>query len=295
MTQLRQEGWIHHLARHAVACFLTRGDLWISWESGMKVFEELLLDADWSVNAGSWMWLSCSAFFQQFFHCYCPVGFGRRTDPTGDYIRRYIPILKDYPNRYIYEPWNAPESVQKAANCLQLSHYRGLSLLASVPTIQEEAEPPMTDESQTSSGPDSPPKPPDIDAAGCSTAPDSSTLDPSSFSAAVPYTALEDTSCPQSEPPTTISSTSTDPMTAQSKPSSPASPCPNIVPSPGRTTSLGPRRKSLARKARRGQRQRGDKTVPQQPKRKTEGQMRIPGTVLRQRTRWTRTWNRMMK
>uniref|UniRef100_A0AAR2KHC2 Photolyase/cryptochrome alpha/beta domain-containing protein n=1 Tax=Pygocentrus nattereri TaxID=42514 RepID=A0AAR2KHC2_PYGNA len=179
MTQLRQEGWIHHLARHAVACFLTRGDLWISWESGTKVFEELLLDADWSVNAGSWMWLSCSAFFQQFFHCYCPVGFGRRTDPSGDYIRRYIPKLKDYPNRYIYEPWNAPESVQKAANCVvgvdypkpminhaessrlniermkqvyqQLSHYRGLSLLASVPTIQEEAEPPLSDDSQASS------------------------------------------------------------------------------------------------------------------------------------------------
>lgn len=53
----------------------------------LQVFEELLLDADWSVNAGSWMWLSCSAFFQQFFHCYCPVGFGRRTDPSGDYIR----------------------------------------------------------------------------------------------------------------------------------------------------------------------------------------------------------------
>ena len=37
MTQLREEGWIHHLARHAVACFLTRGDLWVSWEEGMKV------------------------------------------------------------------------------------------------------------------------------------------------------------------------------------------------------------------------------------------------------------------
>ena len=33
----REEGWIHHLARHAVACFLTRGDLWVSWEEGMKV------------------------------------------------------------------------------------------------------------------------------------------------------------------------------------------------------------------------------------------------------------------
>lgn len=43
MTQLRQEGWIHHLARHAVACFLTRGDLWISWEEGQRVFEEYLL------------------------------------------------------------------------------------------------------------------------------------------------------------------------------------------------------------------------------------------------------------
>lgn len=92
--QLREEGWIHHLARHAVACFLTRGDLWISWEEGMKIFEELLLDADWSVNAGMWMWLSCSSFFQQFFHCYCPVKFGRKADPNGDYIRKYIPALK---------------------------------------------------------------------------------------------------------------------------------------------------------------------------------------------------------
>lgn len=34
LTQLRDEGWLHHLARHAVACFLTRGDLYISWEEG---------------------------------------------------------------------------------------------------------------------------------------------------------------------------------------------------------------------------------------------------------------------
>ncbi|KAM9343988.1 cryptochrome-1-like isoform 2-T2 [Pholidichthys leucotaenia] len=162
MTQLRQEGWIHHLARHAVACFLTRGDLWISWEEGMKVFEELLLDADWSVNAGSWMWLSCSSFFQQFFHCYCPVGFGRRTDPNGDFIRRYLPVLRGFPAKFIYDPWNAPESIQAAAKCVigvhypkpmvhhaeasrlniermkqiyqQLSRYRGLGLLASVPS-----------------------------------------------------------------------------------------------------------------------------------------------------------------
>ncbi|XP_012941094.1 cryptochrome-1 [Aplysia californica] len=118
MVQLKKEGWIHHLARHAVACFLTRGDLWISWEEGMKVFDEMLLDADWSVNAGMWMWLSCSAFFQQFFHCYCPVGFGKRADPSGDFVRHYLPVLKAMPTKYIYEPWTAPESVQKVAKCI---------------------------------------------------------------------------------------------------------------------------------------------------------------------------------
>ncbi|KAG8197157.1 hypothetical protein JTE90_011318 [Oedothorax gibbosus] len=118
MTQLREEGWIHLVARHAVACFLTRGDLWISWEEGMKVFDELLLDADWSVNAGQWMWLSCSSFFQQFFHLFCPVRFGRKADPNGDYIRKYLPVLRNFPAKYIHEPWTAPEKIQIVAKCI---------------------------------------------------------------------------------------------------------------------------------------------------------------------------------
>ena len=54
MTQLKETGWIHHLARHAVACFLTRGDLWQSWEAGAEVFEARLIDADWSINNFNW-------------------------------------------------------------------------------------------------------------------------------------------------------------------------------------------------------------------------------------------------
>ncbi|CAG0894798.1 unnamed protein product, partial [Cyprideis torosa] len=118
MRQLRIEGWVHHLARHALACFLTRGDLWLSWEDGMKVFEELLLDSDWSINAGTWMWLSCSSFFQTFFHSYCPVKFGRKADPSGDYIRKYVPVLKNFPTEYIHEPWIAPLEVQQQAKCV---------------------------------------------------------------------------------------------------------------------------------------------------------------------------------
>ncbi|CAG5853193.1 unnamed protein product [Menidia menidia] len=118
MTQLRQDGWIHHLARHAVACFLTRGDLWISWEEGQRVFEELLLDGDWALNAGNWQWLSASTFFHQYFRVYSPIAFGKKTDKNGDYIKKYLPILKKFPAQYIYEPWKAPRSVQQAAGCI---------------------------------------------------------------------------------------------------------------------------------------------------------------------------------
>lgn len=65
MSLVCTPSWIHHLARHAVACFLTRGDLWQSWEDGAAVFDDLLLDADWSINNFNWQWLSCSAFFYQ--------------------------------------------------------------------------------------------------------------------------------------------------------------------------------------------------------------------------------------
>jgi cryptochrome len=67
MNQLRREGWMHHLARHSVACFLTRGDLYLSWEAGADIFSKYLLDADWAINAGNWQWLSASAFFSQYF------------------------------------------------------------------------------------------------------------------------------------------------------------------------------------------------------------------------------------
>ena len=118
MNQLRQEGWIHHLARHAVACFLTRGDLYQSWEDGARIFEYYLLDADWSLNNGNWMWLSASAFFHQYFRVYSPIAFGKKTDPEGKYIRKYLPQLKDFPTKFIYEPWTAPIAIQREANCI---------------------------------------------------------------------------------------------------------------------------------------------------------------------------------
>ncbi|KAJ3069942.1 (6-4)DNA photolyase [Podochytrium sp. JEL0797] len=141
MTQLRLEGWIHHLARHAVACFLTRGDLWVDWRLGRDVFDRYvtqvppltqlthlhgiprtriryLIDTDSALNNGNWMWVSASAYFSQYFRVYGPVSFGKKYDPKGVYVRKYLPVLQKMPDKFVYEPWNAPLEVQRKAGCV---------------------------------------------------------------------------------------------------------------------------------------------------------------------------------
>ncbi|KAL8627416.1 hypothetical protein Q9189_006880 [Teloschistes chrysophthalmus] len=118
MRQLRQEGWIHHLGRHAVACFLTRGGCYIDWERGAEVFEEWLIDHETSCNSGNWQWLSCTAFFAQFYRCYSPIAFPKKWDDEGAFVRHFVPELKEYSKKYIYEPWKAPIADQKKWGCL---------------------------------------------------------------------------------------------------------------------------------------------------------------------------------
>lgn len=115
MRQLRREGWIHHLGRHSLACFLTRGGCYVHWERGADVFAELLLDHEPACNAGNWQWLSCTAFFAQYYRCYSPVSFPQKWDKEGHFVKKWIPELKNVPAKYIYEPWKAPMADLKKA------------------------------------------------------------------------------------------------------------------------------------------------------------------------------------
>ena len=118
MRQLRTEGWIHHLGRHAVACFLTRGGCYVHWERGAEVFEEWLVDHETACNAGNWMWLSCTAFYSMFYRMYSPVAFGKKTDADGAFVKHFVPELENFDKKYIYEPWKAPIADQKKWGCL---------------------------------------------------------------------------------------------------------------------------------------------------------------------------------
>ncbi|KAL1639085.1 hypothetical protein SLS58_008287 [Diplodia intermedia] len=117
MRQLRRTGWVEHLGRHALACFLTRGGCYVHWERGAAVFEQLLLDHEPACNAGNWMWLACAAFCDRFHRCYSPVAFPRRWDPEGKFVRRWVPELAAFDGKYVYEPWRAPIADQKRWGC----------------------------------------------------------------------------------------------------------------------------------------------------------------------------------
>jgi len=122
MRQLNQTGFMHHLGRHAVACFLTRGDLWQNWTSGRDIFDKLLLDADWAVNNGNWLWLAGVApFSAPYFRIYDPCPGPKSSlnaEQTGEFVKHYVPELKGMPARYLYKPWTAPLAEQKKAGCI---------------------------------------------------------------------------------------------------------------------------------------------------------------------------------
>jgi len=63
------------------------------------------------------MWLSCSAFFTRYFRVYSPIAFPKKYDPQGNYVRYFLPVLRNMPSKYIYEPWKAPLKVQQDAKC----------------------------------------------------------------------------------------------------------------------------------------------------------------------------------
>lgn len=113
MRQLLKEGWMHNRIRMVVAMFLTK-DLFIDWKLGEKYFAENLVDMDFASNNGGWQWSAstgCDA--QPYFRIFNPYTQSIKYDAEGDYIKRYIPELKNVPVKYIHNPSEMPVEMQK--------------------------------------------------------------------------------------------------------------------------------------------------------------------------------------
>jgi deoxyribodipyrimidine photo-lyase len=112
MRQLRETGWIHNRIRMITASFLCK-DLLINWQEGEKWFMEQLVDGDSASNNGGWQWSAGTGTdAAPYFRIFSPVLQGKKFDPNGNYVRRWLPELVDVPEKYIHTPWEMPLDLQ---------------------------------------------------------------------------------------------------------------------------------------------------------------------------------------
>jgi deoxyribodipyrimidine photo-lyase len=118
MRQLWATGWMHNRVRMIVASFLVK-DLLVPWQAGADWFLDTLVDADLANNSASWQWVAgCGTDAAPYFRIFNPILQGKKFDPMGDYVRRWVPELARLPGKSIQEPWKASPDEQKAANLI---------------------------------------------------------------------------------------------------------------------------------------------------------------------------------
>lgn len=94
MRQLVSEGWMHNRVRMIVASFLVK-DLHLPWWRGARFFMQHLVDGDLASNQHGWQWTAGSGTdASPYFRVFNPTGQGEKFDPTGDYVRRWVPELR---------------------------------------------------------------------------------------------------------------------------------------------------------------------------------------------------------
>ncbi len=118
MRQLWRTGWMHNRVRMIAGSFLVK-DLLLPWREGARWFWDTLVDADLASNTLGWQWVAgCGADAAPYFRVFNPVLQGKKFDVDGDYIRQWIPELKELPGKWIHCPWDAPKDVLDAAGIL---------------------------------------------------------------------------------------------------------------------------------------------------------------------------------
>lgn len=112
MKQLVQTGWMHNRLRMITAMFLTK-HLFVDWRLGEDFFMQHLVDGDLASNNGGWQWsASTGVDAAPYFRIFNPTRQSERFDPNGEFIRHYLPELKNVSNKAIHAP-----SVIEAESC----------------------------------------------------------------------------------------------------------------------------------------------------------------------------------
>ncbi|PSK60563.1 hypothetical protein B9Z65_713 [Elsinoe australis] len=105
MRQLKEMGWMHNRCRMIVASFLAK-DLLIDWRHGEHHFAQHLIDHSPASNSGGWGFsASVGVDPQPYFRIFNPLLQSEKFDDTGEYIRKFIPELRNIKGKAIHDPY----------------------------------------------------------------------------------------------------------------------------------------------------------------------------------------------
>lgn len=111
MRQLAHEGWMHNRGRLLTASFLVK-TLYVDWRVGARHFLDLLVDGDIANNQLNWQWVAGTGTDSRPNRVLNPVTQGKRYDPDGTYVRRWVPELAGLEGPAVHEPWKLPSGVR---------------------------------------------------------------------------------------------------------------------------------------------------------------------------------------
>ena len=113
MRELYETGWMHNRVRMIVASFLVK-HLRIHWMEGERYFKNCLVDYNEASNVAQWQWVAgCGADAAPYFRIFNPILQGEKFDKDGIYTKKWVPELKDMPNKYLYKPWELEKKYQE--------------------------------------------------------------------------------------------------------------------------------------------------------------------------------------
>ncbi len=115
IRELWHTGWMHNRVRMVVGSFLVK-DLLLPWQDGARWFWDTLVDADLASNTMGWQWVAgCGADAAPYYRVFNPILQGKKFDPDGDYVRKWVPELAALKGDKIHTPWLLSDEELKQA------------------------------------------------------------------------------------------------------------------------------------------------------------------------------------
>ena len=103
MRSLNHNGWINFRMRAMLMSFASY-NLWIPWQSSGLVLARKFVDYEPGIHWNQCQMQSGTTSIN-INRIYNPIKQSKDHDPNGNYIKKWIPELRDFPKLFIHEPW----------------------------------------------------------------------------------------------------------------------------------------------------------------------------------------------